>query len=33
MLAKEPLRRPQTPAELIERLAALEIATFDQRHG
>ncbi|MEX2121445.1 MAG: serine/threonine-protein kinase [Pirellulales bacterium] len=33
MLAKEPLRRPQTPAELIERLAALEIATFDQRQG
>ncbi|MEX2559438.1 MAG: serine/threonine protein kinase, partial [Pirellulales bacterium] len=33
MLAKEPLRRPQTPVELIERLAALEIATFDQRQG
>jgi serine/threonine-protein kinase len=31
MLAKEPLRRPQTPAELIERLVALEIDTFGQR--
>ncbi|HUY87493.1 MAG TPA: serine/threonine-protein kinase [Pirellulales bacterium] len=31
MLAKEPLRRPQTPHELIERLAALEIATFAER--
>ncbi|MHC4176524.1 MAG: serine/threonine-protein kinase [Planctomycetota bacterium] len=31
MLAKEPLRRPQTPLELIERLAALEIATFSER--
>jgi serine/threonine protein kinase len=33
MLAKEPLRRPQTPAELVERLVALEIATFGQRAG
>ena len=31
MLAKEPLRRPQTPRELIDRLAALEIATFSER--
>jgi eukaryotic-like serine/threonine-protein kinase len=31
MLAKDPLRRPQTPGELIERLTALEIATFSQR--
>ena len=31
MLAKEPLRRPQTPCELIERLTALEIATFGER--
>lgn len=31
MLAKEPLRRPQSPRELIDRLAALEIATFSQR--
>jgi len=31
MLAKEPLRRPQTPAELVDRLAALEIATFAER--
>ncbi len=31
MLAKEPLRRPQTPREVIDRLAALEIDTFAQR--
>jgi serine/threonine-protein kinase len=31
MLAKEPLRRPQTPRELIERLARLEIETFSDR--
>jgi serine/threonine-protein kinase len=31
MLAKEPLRRPQTPRELIERLIAMEIATFSHR--
>ncbi len=31
MLAKEPLRRPQTPAELVERLVELEIATFGER--
>jgi serine/threonine-protein kinase len=31
MLAKEPLRRPQTPRELIERLTALEIETFAER--
>ncbi len=28
MLAKEPLRRPQTPAELIARLSALEIESL-----
>ena len=31
MLAKQPLRRPQSPRELIDRLAALEIATFSER--
>ncbi|HUY35413.1 MAG TPA: serine/threonine-protein kinase [Pirellulales bacterium] len=31
LLAKEPLRRPQTPAELVERLTVLEIATFAER--
>jgi serine/threonine-protein kinase len=31
MLAKEPLRRPRTPAEVVERLVALEIETFDMR--
>jgi serine/threonine protein kinase len=31
MLAKDPLRRPQTPRELIDRLVALEIATFSER--
>jgi eukaryotic-like serine/threonine-protein kinase len=31
MLAKEPLRRPQTSRELIERLIAVEIATFSDR--
>ena len=31
MLGKEPLRRPQTPRELIEHLSALEIATFSER--
>lgn len=31
MLAKDPLRRPQTHRELIHRLAALEIATFTER--
>lgn len=31
MLAKEPLRRPQTPRELVGRLVALEIETFRQR--
>jgi len=31
LIAKEPLRRPQTPRELVERLMALEIATFGQR--
>ena len=30
-LAKEPLRRPQTPRELIDRLTGLEIATFAER--
>jgi serine/threonine protein kinase len=32
MLAKDPFRRPQTPRDLIERVAALEIATFSERH-
>lgn len=31
MLAKEPLRRPQTPGEVIKRLAWLEIETFELR--
>ena len=31
MLAKEPLRRPRTPSELIDRLVTLEIATFSAR--
>ncbi|NQT11475.1 MAG: serine/threonine protein kinase [Planctomycetes bacterium] len=31
MLAKTPLRRPQSPAELIERLVALEIKAFSER--
>jgi serine/threonine protein kinase len=31
MLAKQPLRRPQTPGELIDRLLMLEIATFSER--
>jgi serine/threonine protein kinase len=31
MLAKEPLRRPQTPRELVQRLTALEVATFSER--
>lgn len=31
MLAKQPLRRPQRPRELIDRLVALEIATFSER--
>lgn len=31
MLAKDPLRRPQTPRELIDRLAKVEIATFTER--
>jgi serine/threonine-protein kinase len=31
MIAKEPLRRPQSPAELIERLVDLEIASFAER--
>jgi len=33
MLAKEPLRRPQTLREVADRLAALEIATFDLRRS
>jgi len=33
MLAKQPLRRPQTPAELIDRLVRLEIANFARRAG
>lgn len=31
MLAKEPLRRPQTPGELIARVVPLEIASFEER--
>ncbi len=31
MIARDPLRRPQTPRELIDRLVALEIATFSER--
>ncbi|MCL4190782.1 MAG: serine/threonine protein kinase [Thermoguttaceae bacterium] len=31
MLAKEPLRRPQTPREAVMRLAAMEIETFSER--
>lgn len=31
LLAKEPLRRPSDPAEVIARLVALEIATFSER--
>jgi serine/threonine protein kinase len=31
MLAKDPVRRPQTPGELIERLVALEVSTFSER--
>ncbi len=31
MLAKQPLRRPQSPPELIERLTTLEIATLRDR--
>ena len=31
MLAKDPLRRPQTPRELIRALIDLEIATFSER--
>ena len=31
MLSKEPLRRPQTPRDVVTRLVALEIGTFRQR--
>jgi eukaryotic-like serine/threonine-protein kinase len=31
MLAKDPLRRPQTPREVVEMLTRLEIATFSER--
>ena len=31
MMAKDPLRRPQTPGELIGQLIKLEIATFSER--
>ena len=31
MMAKDPLRRPQTPGELIAQLIKLEIATFSER--
>ena len=33
MMAKDPLRRPHNPRELINRLVAMEIATFSQRAG
>ncbi len=32
LMAREPLRRPQTPAELVERLVAMEVAAFGE-HG
>jgi serine/threonine-protein kinase len=32
LLAKEPLRRPQSPRELIDRLIDLEVTAFSQRH-
>jgi serine/threonine-protein kinase len=31
MMAKEPLRRPQNPRELVDRLVALEITMFSER--
>jgi serine/threonine-protein kinase len=31
MTAREPLRRPQSPRELVERLVSLEISTFSER--
>jgi serine/threonine-protein kinase len=31
LLAKEPLRRPQSPADLVAELAKLEISTFSER--
>jgi eukaryotic-like serine/threonine-protein kinase len=31
MMAREPLRRPQSPRELVDRLATLEIGVFSQR--
>jgi serine/threonine-protein kinase len=31
LLAKQPLRRPQTPRELVDRLVPLELATLGQR--
>jgi eukaryotic-like serine/threonine-protein kinase len=31
LLAKDPLRRPQSPQELVDRLVQLEIATFSER--
>ena len=31
MIAADPLRRPQTPRELVDRLVTLEVATFSQR--
>ncbi len=33
MLAKDPLRRPQSPAELASELVRLEIETFSERAG
>ncbi len=33
MLAKQPCRRPQSPAELVERLVALEIETLTERNA
>jgi eukaryotic-like serine/threonine-protein kinase len=33
MMAKDPMRRPQSPRELVDRLVALEIATFTERAG
>ena len=33
MMAREPLRRPQSPRELIDELVALEIGMFSQWAG
>jgi len=33
LIAREPLRRPQTPRELIDRLVSLEVGTFSQQEN